>query len=117
METYLSESDDNVVVITADGGLNHGTANQIYEVVQKSIECGLKCVIVDCGKLDIVTSTGLAKLLLLHKRMREMGGEVKLAGVQGFAAQVLALTRLDKVFEMYPDVGQAKLAYRPAQKQ
>jgi anti-sigma B factor antagonist len=114
METYLSEADNLVVVITADGGLNHGTAAQIYEVVQKSIECGLKCVIVDCSKLDIVTSTGLAKLLLLHKRMREMGGEVKLAGVQGFVAQILALTRLDKVFEMYPDVAQARLSYRPA---
>ncbi|MBL9141862.1 MAG: STAS domain-containing protein [Phycisphaerae bacterium] len=113
METYLSDADNQVVVIVADGGLNHGTASQIYDVVLKSIECGLRCVIVDCSKLDIVTSTGLAKMLLLHKRMRELGGEVKLANVQGFVAQVLTLTRLDKVFEMYPDVAQARLSFRP----
>jgi anti-sigma B factor antagonist len=113
METYLSDADSQVVVIVADGGLNHGTASQVYEVVQKSIECGLRHVIVDCSKLDIITSTGLAKLLLLGKRMREIGGEVKLAAVPGFVAQVLALTRLDKVFEMYPDVAQARLSFRP----
>ncbi|MFO0783170.1 MAG: STAS domain-containing protein [Phycisphaerales bacterium] len=113
METYLSDADDMVVVITADGGLNHGTATQIYDVVQKSIECGMRGVIVDCSRLDIITSTGLAKMLLLHKRMRELGGEVKLAGVRGFTAQVLALTRMDKVFEIYPDVAQARLAFRP----
>jgi anti-anti-sigma regulatory factor len=45
--------------------------------------------------------------------MREIGGEVKLAAVPGFVAQVLALTRLDKVFEMYPDVAQARLSFRP----
>ena len=51
METYLSDADDMVVVITADGGLNHGTATQIYDVVQKSIECGMRGVIVDCSRL------------------------------------------------------------------
>ena len=47
------------VVIVADGGLNGGTAEQIEKVVQQAVDCGMKGVIVDCSKLDIISSTGL----------------------------------------------------------
>ena len=112
METYLAEADDRVIVIVADGGLNKGTADQIREVVQRAIDCGMKGVIVDCGKLDILSSAGLAKLLMMHKQMKEHGGEVKIAGLQGLSVQVLRVARLDGIFQIYPDVSQARLSFR-----
>jgi len=112
METYLAEADDKVIVIVADGGLNKGTAEQITDVVQHAIDCGMKGIIVDCAKLDILSSAGLAKLLMLHKRMDQHGGTVKIAGLQGMSVQVLRLARLDKMFELYPDVAQARLSFR-----
>jgi anti-anti-sigma factor len=112
METYLAEADDKVIVIVADGGLNKGTADQIRDVVQRAIDCGMKGVIVDCAKLDILSSAGLAKLLMMHKQMAAGGGEVKIAGLQGMSVQVLRLARLDGVFQIYPDVSAARLAFR-----
>jgi anti-anti-sigma factor len=91
METYLGEADEQVIVIVADGGLNKGTAGQINDVVQRAIDCGMRGVIVDCTKLDILSSAGLASLLMLHKRMKQHGGEVRIAGLQGMAVQVLRL--------------------------
>ena len=112
METYLAEADDKVIVIVADGGLNKGTAEQITQVVQQAIECGMKGVIIECSKLDILSSAGLGKMLMLHKQMKQHGGEVKIAGLHGMAVQVLRLTRLDGIFQLYPDVSQARLAFR-----
>ena len=112
METYLAEADDKVIVIVADGGLNKGTADQIRDVVQQAVDCGMKGVIVDCAKLDILSSAGLAKLLMMHKQMKAHGGEVKIAGLQGMSVQVLRLARLDGVFQIYPDVSQARLSFR-----
>lgn len=112
METYLAEADDKVIVIVADGGLNKGTADQIRDVVQRAIDCGMKGVIVDCAKLDILSSAGLAKLLMMHRQMQPHGGEVKVAGLQGMSVQVLRLARLDGVFGLYPDVPAARLAFR-----
>ena len=85
METYLGEADERVIVIVADGGLNSGTAAQIEEVVQRAVDCGMRGVIVDCSKLDIISSAGLSRLLMLHKRMRQHGGEVRIAGLKGMA--------------------------------
>lgn len=114
METYLGEADEKVIVIVADGGLNKGTAEQIGEVVQRAVDCGMKGVIVDCSKLDILSSAGLAKLIMLHKRMKQHGGDVRIAGLQGMSVQVLRLARLDRVFQVYPDVSQARLSFRDA---
>ena len=53
METYLGEADEKVIVIVADGGLNKGTADQINEVVQQAVDCGMKGVIIDADHQDI----------------------------------------------------------------
>jgi anti-sigma B factor antagonist len=115
METYLGEADEQVIVIVADGGLNKGTAGQINDVVQRAIDCGMRGVIVDCARLDILSSAGLASLLMLHRRMKDHGGEVKIAGLQGMSVQVLRLAKLDGIFQLYPDVAQARLSFRPKQ--
>ncbi|MFM1936278.1 MAG: Anti-anti-sigma-B factor [Planctomycetota bacterium] len=115
METYLGEADEQVIVIVADGGLNKGTAGQINDVVQRAIDCGMRGVIVDCARLDILSSAGLASLLMLHRRMKDHGGEVKIAGLQGMSVQVLRLAKLDSIFQLYPDVAQARLSFRPKQ--
>ena len=39
--------------------------------------------------------------------------DLRLAGVRGVAAQALRLLRLDGLFELFPDVNAARLAFRP----
>jgi len=38
---------------------------------------------------------------------------VRIAGLKGMAVQVIRLAKLDGFFELYPDVSQARLAFRP----
>jgi anti-anti-sigma regulatory factor len=45
--------------------------------------------------------------------MKARDAEVRLAGLQGLVAQALHLTRLDTIFELFPDVNAARLAFRP----
>ena len=49
----------------------------------------------------------------LHKRMSRQGGDVKLCAVHGLIPQVLQVTKLDSMIELYPDVNRARLAFRP----
>ena len=41
------------------------------------------------------------------------GGDVKVAAAHSKVLDVLTLTRMSKVFGIYPDVNQARLAFRP----
>lgn len=113
METYAQEIDGDLLILSADGGINRGTAAQLIESVGKLVDAGVRRIIIDFSKVDLITSTGISTLLLLNRSMRNRGADVKLAGLRGMVAQVLQLTRLDKVFELYPDVNQARLAFRP----
>jgi len=45
--------------------------------------------------------------------MKQLGGDVKIAQVQGLTAQALHLSHLDSLFEIYPDVNRARLSFRP----
>ena len=68
-------------------------------------------------ELEYISSTGLGTLLVLSKRMKAAGGDVKLCSLKGIVAQALQLIRLDHLFGIYPDLGQARLAFRSVEEQ
>ena len=113
MEFYYDEVDHNVLILAADGGLNRDTAKQFLSEIEALIEAGLKKIVVDCDRLEYVNSSGLATLVFLHKRMRQRGGDVKVCGVRNPIAKVLEMTKIALLFDMYPDVSRARLAFRP----
>ncbi len=113
MDFYYDEIDGDVLVLRADGGLNAETAEQFVKSIEKLVDAGLTKLIIDCSKLDHVSSYGIGVLIRLHRRMKGHGGDVKLASVRSVLAGVLALTHLTSLFEIYPDTNRARLAFRP----
>ena len=113
MELYQDDVENDVLILAADGGLNAETAEQFVHEIETLVEAGLTKVIVDCSKLTYITSVGLGVLIRLHNKMTKHGGDVKICSVQGLVPQVLQVTRLDMAFEIYPDLGRARLAFRP----
>ncbi|MCZ6835464.1 MAG: STAS domain-containing protein [Planctomycetota bacterium] len=113
MEFYYDDVDADVLVVIVDGGLNADTAAQFMASVSGLVEAGIQKLIVDCSKLDYISSFGLSQLILLHGRMKKQDGDVKLCNIRGIVPQVLATTKLDKLFDIYDDVSAARLAFRP----
>lgn len=112
MEFYYDEVDNDVLIIKADGGLNSDNAGEFVEKIEALVDAGLTKIIVDCTKLAFMSSMGMATLMRLHKRLAGSGGNVKVANVQSMIAELLHVARLDKIFEIYPNVNQARLAFR-----
>ena len=113
MEIYYDDVDSEVLVIKADGGLNAGTAEGFVEDLEKLVDVGPRKIIDDCSALDYISSFGLGVLIRLHSRLARHGGNVKIASVKGMIVEVMRLTKLNKLFEIYPDVSRARLAFRP----
>jgi anti-anti-sigma factor len=113
MEFYWDEIDNDVLILAADGGLNASTADEFVDSIEHLVEAGLRRIIIDCSKLDHVSSYGLGVLVRLHGRLKEHGGDVKIAAVRGMLPQVLHITKLDGLFDVHPDVNRARLAFRP----
>lgn len=111
MEFYYHGIDDNILVISADGGLNHATAQQFVQDVERMVDSGLRKIIVDCKQLTYISSYGLGVLLQLHRRLKKHDGDVKICSVGGAMMKVMRVTRLDRVFDIYEDIDQAEAAF------
>jgi anti-sigma B factor antagonist len=112
MELYPHETDHDVLVLVADGGLNAETTPGFFEDIEKAAAAGVKRIIVDCTKLNYISSRGISALLGLHSRMKTKGADVKVAGARSFVLDALRVTHLDQVFDLHPDVDRARLAFR-----
>src|SRR5688572_12443117 len=115
MRFARDETDRDLVILRLDAGLNDETAADVAAGLERFIDEGVSKLIVDGSALSYVSSRGLSVLIRLHHRIRKRGGDMMLAGFQGEPAEALEMTRLDRVFHLYPDVGQARAAFREHQ--
>src|SRR5919202_1534164 len=59
-------------------------------------------LIFDLSKVDYVGSVFLSFLLRCHKRVKEHGSEVVVAGASAKARELLHMTALDTLWALYP---------------
>jgi anti-sigma B factor antagonist len=116
MEFHYDDVREDILIIKADGDLNAQTAEAFVESIGKLIDAGLHSIIIDCSDLDHISSYGLGVLVRLHRRMDEKVGDVKIAGVKSLIVSVLRMTRMDKLFSIYPDVESARQAFKVVKK-
>jgi anti-anti-sigma factor len=115
IEFYYHEIDRDVLVLSADGGLNADTADAFVSQLEALVEVGLTKIIIDCGNLAYISSYGIGVLLRLHKKLRKHGGDIKVAAPQSIVLKTMTVLRMGSMFEIYADVDRARLAFRRRQ--
>ncbi|MDE3206221.1 MAG: STAS domain-containing protein [Acidobacteriota bacterium] len=68
-------------------------------------------VVLDISKLSFVDSSGLGAVIGGVRRVRELGGDMRLAGPIPSIRRVLEVTGLDRIAEVHPDVAAALSDY------
>lgn len=112
IETDLFNGD--ILGIVLDGSLTTTTSEQFNKAVQDHLDQGRTKIIIDCRRVDYITSFGIGSLVALQARLRKKGGEVKLAGLYGIAADAIRLVGLDKLLNIYPDMEYARESFQPS---
>ncbi len=98
----------DVLVMRLVGRLTMGRDSQELEwQIKELLSAGEKKVVLDMTKLAYVDSTGIGILALSHGKLKENGGELRMAGLQDMVTQLLKLTGLAKVVNVYPTVEDA----------
>jgi anti-anti-sigma factor len=64
-------------------------------------------IVLDFSGLDYLYSEDLSSLLMLYRRVTEVGGQVVLCNLSAAVSRVLELTRLHRLFPVFPDVAAA----------
>ncbi len=100
MNFLLTRTDDRLLV-NVDGQLVVGNRQAFKQAVLDEVEQGARLVIIDFSRAAYIDSSGLGALVSLGKRLRELGGDVRLAALNDDLRTLFELTRLDALFPLY----------------
>ena len=98
---FTLESKDGLLVVTVDGQLVVANRQEFKQLVLDEVERGARQVVVDFAGTAYIDSSGLGALVSLGKRIREAGGELRLAALNEDLRTLFELTRLDTLFPLY----------------
>ena len=105
MDLQIAEKllSDKRAMLTLSGRLDAVTAPDLKALLKRLTKGGHIQLVVDLTDVPFIDSSGLAALVSAFKAVRGAGGAMKLAGLSEQTRTVFTLTRLDRVFEIYPD--------------
>lgn len=75
-------------------------AQQIEKTITPLLEHADKTIILDCGKMPFISSSGLRIFLKIRKEVAAKGGQMFLRNINPDVMQVFKMTKLDDVFEI-----------------
>ena len=103
-----TELNGKIAIIEIKGSLvGDGDTDKFRASVQDFIEQGNKCLVVDLGKVNYMNSSGIGAMISAYTSYKKSGGDVKLAGISNNVANLLAVTKLIDIFEVYDTVDEA----------
>jgi anti-sigma B factor antagonist len=95
---------DGIIVLELDGRVVVGPeSTEFRRNIMQLITEEHKSIILDMKHVDFVDSTGLGTLVVAHMQVQKAGGSVKLLHVSKRNVQLLVLTKLSTVFQMFDD--------------
>ena len=87
---------------TLEGEMDTAAALEAQKVLKPLYNGGGKNVLIECGKLEYIASSGLRILLGILKSAIATGSTVTLRNMNDDVKNVFALTGLDKIFKFEP---------------
>ena len=101
---------DGRTVVQVVGEIDVYTAPQLREQLDAEIDAGRYDLVVDLSGVTFMDSTGLGVLVGRLKQIRLNDGSMRLVCAHDRVLKVFVITGLDKVFAIYPTVGEAVAA-------
>ena len=105
---------EGILILALTGDLTIGPEDtQLRSVVQDCISAGKVNIILDWRQLGTIDSVGLGTLVLCQIRSRRAGGKLVLLNISRTHLDLLELTRLETVFEVFTDEQDALNSFFP----
>jgi anti-sigma B factor antagonist len=107
----LARRHDKTVIFDVSGDIDFANSPEVRQSVLREIrEIRTSRVVVNLSQVRYIDSSGVASLIEGLKAARDLGSRFILIGLSTSAREVLQLSRLTKVFEIYDNEEQALAA-------
>lgn len=105
---------EGITVLELKGRITVGPeASALRDLCTRLAAEGKRNLVLEMGGVDFIDSTGLGALVMCATSLRKAGGAVKLVNVNRRNIELLVMTKLATVFEIFPDEQDAISSYYP----
>jgi len=97
MEIKELKREGKTITLNLEGRMDAISAPDFSRQMEAWIETGLKNFAIECSQLDYISSAGLRAILMVAKKLRGQGGNLRLASLQESVHTVFAISGFDKI--------------------
>ena len=98
----------NVTVLDMDGNVRIGSSNvTLAKAIQGLIAEGRNQVLLNLARVAYIDSSGLGELVSAHVALGNKGGKIKLLNLTKRLKEIMSITKLSTVFDVFEDESQA----------
>ena len=101
---------DRANVLAIEGDIDLQISPAIAEALDAMIKKKPERIVIDLSRATYIDSAGVAALILAMQQVKAYGGKFFLSGVQETIRSILEVSRLDRIFWIFPDVDAALAA-------
>ena len=105
---------EGIPIVDLSGRITAGNeAGALRDKISELNAAGTRNIILNLARVDYIDSTGLGALVMCATTMRKNGGAVKLLNLNRRNIQLLVMTKLATVFEIFNDEQDAVNSFFP----
>lgn len=97
MDIKELKRDGNTMTVNLEGRMDAMSAPDFSSQMDAWIEAGLEDFAIECSQLDYISSAGLRAILMVAKKLRGQGGNLRLAALQESVHTVFSISGFDKI--------------------
>lgn len=102
---------EKAVVIEIEGRLDTTNYNQLEKKILEFIDANEINILIDCAKMDYVSSSGLRIFLMALKKITALKGKFLLCGLQENIAEIFEISGFTSIFQIFANQEKALEAF------
>jgi anti-sigma B factor antagonist len=106
--TFAVRTQQGVTILEPTGKITIGRGDiELRDTVDEAMAAGSTQLVVDFRRVTRMDSSGMAELVAAYKRITESGGRMKLLNLPSNIKDVLSITQIAQVFDIFDDESEA----------
>jgi anti-sigma B factor antagonist len=99
---------DGVTILDLKGKITIGVGDvALRQAVQEALNSGTTKLLVNMGDVSTIDSSGVGELVSAYTTVTNRGGKLKLANIPDKVSDILTITQLITVFDVYENEDEA----------
>jgi len=95
---------NSTVILDLEGNIRLGEGSrELHEAIRLLVEKGEKEILLNLANVSYVDSSGLGELVAGYTTLQKSGGQMKLLNLTERVSELMVITKLLTVFEVYED--------------